>query len=143
LRIRAAAAADQSTIVRLVREANINRMNLHWQNFLIAEEEGGAIVGIGQVKAHGDGSRELASMVVVPERRGQGIGEALIESLIAAHPGDLYLTCRRELRGYYERFGFRLLAEEEYTRFFKRLIPAVNLLARIARTRILVMRRVG
>ncbi|HEY2941485.1 MAG TPA: hypothetical protein VGN09_03535, partial [Vicinamibacteria bacterium] len=65
--IRPATQADQATIVRLVRRANLNRMNLRWPNFLVAESDGG-VVGIGQVKTHRDGSRELASMVVVSER---------------------------------------------------------------------------
>ena len=139
--IRPATKADQSTIVRLVREANLNRMSLRWPHFLVAEEDG-AIVGIGQVKTHGDGSRELASMVVVPERRGLGIGRALIESLIARYPDEvLHLTCRRELGGYYERFGFRRLISSEYTPYFRRLIPTLNFVARLFRTQILVMRR--
>ena len=138
--IRPAIEADQPTIVRMVREANLNRMDLHWPNFVVAQD-GDAIVGIGQVKQHGDGSRELASMAVVPERQGQGIGGQIIRTLIAREPGVLHLTCRRELRGYYERFGFRLLTRAEYPPFFRRLMPIVNLIAPLFGTRILVMRR--
>src|SRR5213594_481541 len=117
--IRLAVSTDQRTIRALVRSAGINPMNLAWPNFLVAEEDG-AVVGIGQVKTHGDGSRELASMVVVPERRGQGIGRALIESLIDRYPHEvLHLTCRRELGVYYERFGFRRLVSSEYTPYFR------------------------
>ncbi|MGZ6258899.1 MAG: GNAT family N-acetyltransferase [Candidatus Limnocylindrales bacterium] len=125
--IRPATEADQATIVRMVREANLNRMDLHWPNFVVAEDD--AVIGIGQVKQHGDGSRELASMAVVPERQGQGIGGAIIETLTASEPGVLHLTCRRELEGYYARFGFR------------RLMPIVNLIMPLFGTRILVMRR--
>jgi N-acetylglutamate synthase-like GNAT family acetyltransferase len=139
--IRPATQADQATIVRLVRQANLNRMNLRWPNFLVAESDGG-VVGIGQVKTHRDGSRELASMVVVSERRGQGVGTALIERLIAQHPNTtLHLTCRRELGGYYERFGFVRLPSSEYTPYFRRLIPIVNFLAAFFGQEILVMRR--
>jgi N-acetylglutamate synthase-like GNAT family acetyltransferase len=139
--IRPATQADQATIVRLVRQANLNRMNLRWPNFLVAESDGG-VVGIGQVKTHRDGSRELASMVVVSERRGQGVGTALIEKLIAEHPNTtLHLTCRRELGGYYERFGFVRLRSSEYTPYFRRLIPIVNFLAGFFGQEILVMRR--
>jgi N-acetylglutamate synthase-like GNAT family acetyltransferase len=139
--IRPATEADQPTIRRMVREAGINPMNLRWPNFLVAEESG-AVLGIGQVKTHGDGSRELASMVVVPGRRGQGIGAALIERLIALHPDTaLHLTCRKDLVGYYERFGFRRVAVSEWTPFFRRLIPVVNLFARLFGAEIVVMRR--
>jgi len=141
VRIRPATEADQPTIRRMVKEAGVNPMNLHWPNFLIAEEEG-ATVGIGQVKPHNDGTRELASMVVVPERRGQGVGAAIIERLIADHPGGvLHLTCRQQLGGYYERFGFRTIAREDYSPYFRRLMPIANFFARFVNDRILVMRR--
>jgi amino-acid N-acetyltransferase len=141
VRIRPAIEPDQPAIRRLVRQAGINPMNLHWPNFLIAEEEG-ATVGIGQVKAHNDGTRELASMVVVPERRGQGVGGAIIERLIADHPGQvLHLTCRQQLRGYYERFGFKALVKEEYSPYFRRLMPIANFVGRFVNDRIVVMRR--
>jgi ribosomal protein S18 acetylase RimI-like enzyme len=95
--IRPAIEADQPTIRRLIKQANINRMDLRWLNFVVAED-GGAIVGVGQVKAHSDGSRELASIAVVPELQGRGIGGAIIKTLLARE-GDrvLYLTCRRQL----------------------------------------------
>jgi amino-acid N-acetyltransferase len=140
--IRPAIEADQPTIVRMIREARLNRMSLHWLDFVVAEEDS-AIVGVGQVKAHGDGSRELASIAVAPARQGEGIGRAIIEALLAREPGTLHLTCRRELEGYYERFGFRRLERAEYPRYFGRLIPLVNVVARLFGTRILVMRRGG
>ena len=116
-------------------------MSLNWPNFIMAEEDGD-VVGVGQIKRHGDGSRELASIVVVPVRQGHGIGSAVIRTLLANNPGAvLHLTCRRELQGYYERFGFRRLNREDYPSYFARLIPLVNLIGRIARTQILVMRR--
>ena len=138
--IRPAAEADQPTISRLIREANINRMSLHWPNFVLAED-GGEIVGLGQVKAHGDGSRELASIAVLPTRQGQGIGSTIITTLLKRESGVVHLTCRRELQGYYERFGFRRLEPPEYPPYFRRLIPIANLFARFMDTRILVMRR--
>jgi N-acetylglutamate synthase-like GNAT family acetyltransferase len=140
LTIRAATEADQPTIVLLIKEANINRMSLKWPNFLVAEDEG-AIVGLGQVKQHGDGSRELASIAVVPARQGQGIGSAIINTLLEREPGVLYLTCRSQLEHYYERFGFRTLGATKYPPYFKRMIPLVNSIGRLFRLRILVMRR--
>ena len=141
LAIRPATEADQPTISLLVKEARINRMSLKWPNFVMAEEDG-AIVGVGQVKVHGDGSRELASIAVVPARQGQGIGSALIKTLIAREPGVvLHLTCRSDLERYYQRFGFRTLAAAEYPPYFRRMVPLINLVAGLFKMRILVMRR--
>ena len=143
LTIRAATEADQPTIRRLIAEARINRMSLNWPNFVVAEEEG-AIVGVGQVKSHDDGSRELASIAVVPARQRQGIGRAIIETLLARERGVvLYLTCARELQSYYEPFGFRLLVPPGYPPYFRRIVPLVNAAMRLLRfgTQIVVMRR--
>ena len=139
--IRPATEADQATIRRIVREANINPLSLGWTRFLVAEEAG-AIVGIGQVKSHRDGTRELASIAVVPAYRRQGVGTLIVNSLLE-RAGDqvLHLTCERKNRGYYERFGFRLIGRDEYPRYFARTMRLMNAFARLARTEIIVMRR--
>jgi len=143
--IRRATEADQPTIRRLIAQARINRMSLNWPNFVVAqddESEGGAIVGVGQVKPHSDGSRELASIAVIPARQGQGIGSAIIGTLLARElRAVLHLTCRRELQGYYERFGFRTLAPSEFPPYFRRIVPLVNVAVRLFGTQIIVMRR--
>jgi N-acetylglutamate synthase-like GNAT family acetyltransferase len=142
LTIRPAVEADQVTIRKIIREANINRMSLHWPAFVVAEEDG-VIVGVGQVKTHGDGSRELASIAVVPTRQSQGIGGRLIETLISRESGVLHLTCRRELEGYYQRFGFRRIEPAEYPSYFGHMIPLINLVGRMLKIKIIVMRRVA
>jgi N-acetylglutamate synthase-like GNAT family acetyltransferase len=147
LTIRPAIEADQPTIRRLIAEARINRMSLNWPNFVVAQDddsEDGAIVGVGQVKAHSDGSRELASIAVIPTRQRQGIGRAIIETLLAREPClVLYLTCRRELEPLYVRFGFRHLDPPDYPPYFRRIVPLVNAAMRLLRfgTQIVVMRR--
>ena len=138
--IRPATLDDQLTIRRLIKEAGINRMSLQWPNFVVAED-GGAIVGIGQVKTHGDGSRELASIAVIPARQSEGIGGAIITTLLDREHGVVHLTCRSQLQGYYERFGFRRLDPPEFPRYFRRMIPIINVVARLVGTQILVMRR--
>jgi amino-acid N-acetyltransferase len=138
--IRPATSGDQETIRRLIKEAGLNRMSLNWPNFVVAEE-GGEIVGIGQVKTHGDGSRELASIAVILSRRSQGIGSAIINTLLAGEQGVVHLTCRVQLQGYYERFGFTRLHSADFPLYFKRLIPIINAVARLLGTQIPVMRR--
>jgi N-acetylglutamate synthase-like GNAT family acetyltransferase len=141
VKIRPATAEDQATIRRFIKDARLNPMSLNWPNFVVAQEDG-EVVGVGQVKTHRDGSRELASIAVVRPRQGQGIGSAVIRTLLASNPGAvLHLTCRRDLQGYYERFGFRRLNGADYPPYFGRMIPLVNLIGRFAGMRILVMRR--
>ena len=53
----------------------------------------------------------------------------------------MYLTCRSQLQGYYERFGFRRLDPPEFPPYFRRMIPIINVVVRLFGTQILVMRR--
>src|SRR5216683_7113634 len=141
LTIGPATEADQSRILRLIKEVRLPRMNLRWPNFVVAEEDG-EVVGMGQVKSHGDGSRELASIAVVPARQDQGIGTAVIEALLAREPGVvLHLSCRRELEGYYERFGFKRLEPDSYPPYFRRTTLLVSRITPFFGIHLMVMRR--
>ena len=111
MRIRPARAHDQEAIVKMVREAHLNPMDLQWRRFLVAEDEAG-IVGVGQIRPH-EGAPELGSLVVREERRGNGVGGQLINALIAQSPGTLYLFCRPQMGSYYARFGFRAITVKE------------------------------
>ena len=112
--LRAAVVADQQAIHKMIRAARLNPMHLHWSAFVVAvEAASGRIVGVGQVRPHGDGSRELASIAVTPERQGQGIGGAIIATLLAREPGSLYLYTRCPLTGYYARFGFVVISGDD------------------------------
>lgn len=143
MRLRAAAERDQETVRRIVRSARINPSGIEWQRFIVAEEAG-EIVGVGQVKPHRDGTREVASIAVIPGRQGQGIGSTIVNALIAReHREVLHLTCRSQLQGYYERFGFKRLEPAEYPPYFKRRLPVLNTFLRPFRIRIIVMRRLS
>jgi N-acetylglutamate synthase-like GNAT family acetyltransferase len=124
-RIRPATAEDQTEITRIVRSSRITPFGLAWPRFLVAEEEG-RIVGVGQVKQHGDGSRELASIAVIPERRGKGIASAVVNALLARESGALFLTCRAAMEPFYNRFGFTTTGRDEMTPYFRRLSWIAN-----------------
>ncbi len=107
--LRAATAADQRVIRQMVAAAHLNPLRLAWSNFLIVEElRAGSlqVVGIGQLRPHSDGTVELASLVVVPEARGRGIGGSLVKALVARADRPLYLMCDGAKVPYYQRFGF-------------------------------------
>jgi N-acetylglutamate synthase-like GNAT family acetyltransferase len=145
--IRRAAQADQASITELVRSSGINPLDLRWQRFLVADE-GGRVIGAAQIKPHGDGSRELASLAVVPGRRDHGVGSALVGALLATETGPLYLACADRLEGYYVRFGFRRLEPAEMPPYFHRLSLITRMIGATLRVlgqhwRILVMVRTG
>lgn len=141
--IRAATAADQKAIRAIIRQAGINPMALHWRRFLLAQANG-QVIGTVQVKPHGDGTRELASLAVIPLWQGRGVGRALMQAALAREDGSLYLTCASPMEGYYTRFGFRTLSRAEMPRYFRRLTGVMGGLMAIARpfvgdVRLLVM----
>src|SRR2546428_3867465 len=139
--IRPATEADQRTIRSQIRKARLPPMNLQWPNFVVAEEDG-QVIGVGQVKSHSDGSRELASIAVIPGRQREGIGTAIISKLLAREAGVvLHLSCRRELEGYYKRFGFRRIERAAYPHYFRRTHSLVNPIAGLFGIPLIVMRR--
>ena len=143
MNLRPATAADQAAINALVREGNINPLDLHWENFTVIENDAGEVVAIGQIKTHRDGSPELASIAVRADYRGQGLARRIIEHRLAGHSGDLYLTCRSSMGTMYEKFGFREIEEPEMPKYFRRLRKVAGLIEILSRegVRLLVMKR--
>ncbi len=131
MNLRKAEPADQPTIRRMVWQAGINPLQLDWRRFTLAVDDDGRVTGCIQVKPHGDGTRELASLVVLGPWRGRGIARRLVEHALAQNPPPLYLTCRSGLERLYERFGFRALAEGELPPYFRRLARLARVFGRM------------
>ena len=119
LTIRPARQDDQDTVVSLIRQAKLNPRNLHWQNFMVAEEDG-QVVGIRQVKVHAQGTREVASGFVLPEFRRRGISARLMIALLAREKGPLFTMVDEKWAGYYENFGFRQVDVSQLPADFRR-----------------------
>jgi len=124
---RPAAAQDAAAIKALIRMTRINPMGLDWSRFLIASAADGRLAACGQVKPHGDGTRELASVAVHPDWRGQGLAREVITRLLVGAKRPVYLTCRSDLEPFYVKFGFRSLETRELTPYFRRIQKLANL----------------
>lgn len=141
--IRQARREDCGAIRELVLTGRINPTGLDWRRFVVAATPQGEVIGCGQVKPHRDGSRELASIAVAPEWRRRGVGRAIVERLLEEHPGELYLMCRQELGGFYEKAGFRAVGPAELPEYFRRVSRLAGFLSGVwsGGSRLLVMRR--
>jgi amino-acid N-acetyltransferase len=128
VRLRSAAESDAPAIRKLIWQAHINPMSLNWKRFVVAADQQERIIGCVQIKSHYDGTNELASLVVRPEFRGQGIARILIEQLLIDAPSPLYLTCRSSLKQLYEKFGFSVLPPQKMPPYFYRLWRLVRIL---------------
>lgn len=130
--LRRAERRDARSIRGLIYRAGINPMGLDWRRFWIVED-GLRLIACGQIKIHGDGSRELASIAVVPERRQQGLARLVIERLLADAQRPLYLTCRPNLQGLYAKFGFQTLNElGEMPAYFRRVMKIARFIQRLS-----------
>jgi N-acetylglutamate synthase-like GNAT family acetyltransferase len=141
--LRPATKEDAREIHKIIRNMNLNPMNLNWQHFILAVDRVGKLIGCGQIKKHTDGSSELASVAVLPEMRGNGIARNIILSLLEKHPGRLYLTCGTSIVALYEKFGFKEIPPEEFTPYFRRLSRLANYFNKLfdSENRMVVMRR--
>lgn len=140
--IRPALEADFSLIQVLIAQTCLNPSRLDWQHFVVAFSAEGDFMGCAQVKPHGLGLRELASIAVRKRYRGLGIASALIETLLAIHPRPIYLLCRSKLEPFYEKFGFSTLPPEEPPKYFRRVcqvMAGLEVLQQMQET-ILIMR---
>lgn len=142
LYVRAACAADMPAIEQIIRTTKINPFGIDWRRFVIVEDRG-QVVGIGQIKPHRGGIHELASLALVPERRGQGIGRVIVQALLARATTTLYLMCERKMHVYYVFFGFRRIAAAEMPLYFRVVSSLFNTIFFVLgrRERVIVMRR--
>ena len=144
--IRPARGEDQETIISFLRQAKLNPRNLHWQHFLVAEQDR-KVVGIRQVKVYEDGTREVASGFVLPEYQHQGISAQLMKALLARETGPLYTMVNKKRAPYYEQFGFRRVDMSQLPSDFRkeyrigRIVTALMSIFSKERIRIIPLKR--
>lgn len=142
IRIRPAREMEAAPIRDLIYLVGINPLGLDWKRFVVAVNDRDEMIGCGQLKPHGRGILELASIAVYPEHQGKGVARAIIEHLLKDSPRPLYLMCESSLGLLYEKFGFRAIAYEEMPRYFQRISKLAGLATTLARReeRLLVMK---
>lgn len=86
------------------------------------------MLGCGQLKPHGRGIIELASIAVEPSDRNKGVARAVIEYLINQAPRPLYLTCLSSMGVFYKKWGFHPVALDEMPTYFRRLVKLVKMI---------------
>ena len=144
--IRHARKEDQQTIVSMIHQAKLNPRNLHWEKFLVAEEDG-KLIGLRQIKTHSRGTREVASGFVLPEFRRRGISAQIMRELLAGETGTLYTMVNEKRAGYYEQFGFRRVDVDQLPADFRReyrigrIVTTLMSLVRKDRVRIVPLKR--
>jgi len=137
--IRPAQSSEEAILKAMIRSEQLDPLNVHWRNFLVAIE-GERIIGIGQVKPYRSG-RELGSLAVVADRRQIGVGGAIINALIARENGPLLLFCLAFREPFYAKFGFRRVGLADIPGSFKLKYALGVVFTRLMKQRVIVMKR--
>ena len=140
--VRPARPQDAGLIRRWIWRERLDPTALKWPNFVVAVGEEGAVLGIAQMKRLGPREtpvRELGSLVVRPDVRGRGIGQALVRHLLQAHPAPIYLLCEGRNVSYYRQFGFREIEPEDMPSPLRRKWRLGHLFARLGGRRVAAM----
>jgi N-acetylglutamate synthase-like GNAT family acetyltransferase len=104
---RPANSADFQAIVNLVSSVGGDLENLVTNEFVVAEDKVGRIIGCGRLKRYKN-VMELASLAVADEHRGKEIGRAIVDQLLKRQKGFIYLVCELNRVMFFERCGFHL-----------------------------------
>ena len=141
--VRRADREDNKAIHTLIHSVHINPLNLDWRRFIVAVAPQGDFLGCGQMKKHGDGSLELASIAVKEKSRSRGVARAMIlELLLEEEKRPVYLMCRAQLSLFYKKFRFHPIELEEMPKYFHRIYRAEQIINTRARSenRMMIMR---
>lgn len=139
--LRHATHADCSDIRKIIRDSHLNPTGIRYHRFVVAVNPVGKVIGCGEIKPRSIGILELASIAVIDIYRKRGVARHIIECLLEHEPKrPIYVICRLEMRVFYEKFGFRVLALGEMPLYYRVLILVNRLLFIFSRRRhILIM----
>lgn len=79
-------------------------------------EAGGRVLGFLAARTLAAGESEVLNLAVAPDFRRLGVGRALLDDWIAAHPGTLWLEVRESNSGartFYQAIGFTVVGRRE------------------------------
>lgn len=118
---RSAKDEDISAARKILFQQAMNPLSLSKENLIVAfddELNDEPLVGFGQIRPLGSEFSELASLFVVPGRRNQGVGGAIVEELLKRHEQassskQVCLLTLKPTTSFYERYGFQLASESE------------------------------
>lgn len=138
--IRPGTEGDAAVIRQTIKAAGLDPTGLDWRRFKLAEAGEGELLGMCQVRRYWD-TRELGSLWVRKDCRGQGLGGKLIRACLAEESPPVHLECVAARQPYYEQHGFRRVPVLQAPRGLRFKSAIGGTIARVFfRQRIVVMR---
>lgn len=115
----------------MVRRARLNPADLRWERFVVAERDD-RTVGVAQLRRHSDGATELASLVVEPDTRRQGVAGRMVDALLAEERAPVYVLIDRRYVEHFARWGFAPLAPSQLPRSVARVYRTGRVVTAVA-----------
>jgi len=103
IRVRHANEYDMDFIEEMLKKHQLDAEDLHYTQFVIATENGTPI-GCGRLKKMGE-VYEIACIIVVEKKKGQGIGSLIVKHLIDYAPLNTVYVVTDKI-DYYKKLGF-------------------------------------
>jgi N-acetylglutamate synthase-like GNAT family acetyltransferase len=103
VKIRHATEADMGFIVKYMKKHRLDTENLHYDQFVVAMENGNPI-GFGRLKKTGE-AFEIGCVMVVDERKDQGVDSMIIKHLMDFSPVKTVYVISA-LVDYFKQLGF-------------------------------------
>ena len=110
--VRQARATDIPDIERLLIAADGDREELRKEQFVVAAEDDGTILGCGRLRPY-LAFCELASLAVTKEAQAGGVGGELVATLVKMFLGPIYLICEDGVVDFFRRFDFGLIPDSD------------------------------
>jgi GNAT superfamily N-acetyltransferase len=119
---RSATVEDVSMARKIVFKQAMNPLSVLQKTLLVAYDETAAespLLGFGQIRPLDDSYSELASLYVLSDHRHQGIGGAIVESLMKQHVEScssctkVCLLTLKPTTPFYEKYGFQVASDEQ------------------------------
>ena len=101
-----------AAIEALVTMVAGDREGLRADQFVVADDEDGALLGCGRLRPYPEFC-EMASLAVAENVRAKGVGQAIVSSLLERYQGPIYLICEDDVVDFFRRFVFELVPETE------------------------------
>ena len=111
-KVRPAQVTDKPAIDGLLVSVDGDREYLPEDQFVVAEDEDGAILGCGRLRPYPDFC-ELASLAVAQDARAGGVGRGIVSGLLELYQGPIYLVCEDNVVDFFRRFRFECIPETD------------------------------
>ena len=142
---------DEVLIASTMFKEKMNPLGIKHARFIVATDAAGTTLGFGQIRELGaDGALwELASLYVLEDWRGRGVGSELARRLLAGHEAAgralsaLYLLTLEPTTPFYETFGFRSARSEEVPKEMALEVAAGTALSFVLGNKLVCMRHAG